>query len=138
MNDKDREALHTWIDNDALSPDETALFKGMSDQERVIFAIERTWQAACEYKQKEIDDILGQLKSCIFVYEEKVNRLIAENEKLRDNILLLQEKTLVLGELEAENKKLREALSLVEMANCYTDYEDAVDIAREALKENSK
>jgi hypothetical protein len=37
--------------------------------------------------------------------------------------------------LEEENKKLREALSLVEMANCYTDYEDAVSIAKEALKE---
>jgi hypothetical protein len=37
--------------------------------------------------------------------------------------------------IEAENKKLREALSLIEMANCYTDYEDAVSIAREALEE---
>lgn len=70
MNPKDREALHTWIDNDALSPDETTLFKGMSDQERVIFVIERTWRAACDYMQAEL--------------AHHIFKIEAENNKLRE------------------------------------------------------
>jgi len=64
-------------------------------------------ESACEYKDKEILEWKEAARS----EAEEVNRL------------------------QAENKKLREALELIEMANCYTDYEDAVDIAREALKE---
>ena len=44
------------------------------------------WQAACDYKQKEIDELIGQLKSCVFVYEEKLDRLIAENAKLKQKL----------------------------------------------------
>jgi hypothetical protein len=54
MNDKDKEALNTWIDNDVLSQDEINRFKGMSEQERVIFVVERAWLAACAYKDAEI------------------------------------------------------------------------------------
>jgi hypothetical protein len=106
MNDKDKEALHTWIDNDALSPDETTLFKGMSDQERVIFAIERTWQAACEYMQAE-------LAHHIFKTEH-------ENKKLR----------------EALELSLKANLELWEMPDVVhlDDHGDAINLAIEALK----
>jgi hypothetical protein len=57
MNNKDKEALYTWIDNDVLSQDEVNRFKSMSEQERVIFVTERTRQAACEYKQKELSSL---------------------------------------------------------------------------------
>ena len=138
MNDKNKEAFECWLENNTTTQEEIEAYEAMSEKDRVMFCMKYTWQAACEYKQKEIDDILGQLKSCIFVYEEKVNRLIAENEKLRDNILLLQEKTLVLGELEAENKKLRECVEY------YADLDDecigydirGVTTAREALKDD--
>jgi hypothetical protein len=75
MNDKDKEAFEKWWDEYPMGWKISGeLHKNTSD----------SWQAACEYKQKEIDDLTGQLKSCIFVYEEKVNRLIAENKKLRE------------------------------------------------------
>jgi len=99
MNDKDKEAFDKWIDSDVLSHDETNRFKNMSEQERVVFVTERTWQAACEYKQKEIDELTS--------------------------VLDFKKETTV--ELQAENKKLREALEF---------YADGGKRAREALKKD--
>jgi hypothetical protein len=50
MNDKDKEAFYNWIDNDVLSHDDNK-FKNMSEQERIVFVTERTWQAALEYER---------------------------------------------------------------------------------------
>lgn len=74
MNDKDKEEFEKWF------LEYPSWRVTMSRHE----ACEKAWSAACEYKQKEIYDLTGQLKSCIFVYEEKVSRLIAENKKLRE------------------------------------------------------
>ena len=54
MNDKDKEALYTWIDNDILSQGEITRFRSMSEQERVIFVTERTWQAAIAYERTRL------------------------------------------------------------------------------------
>jgi ribosomal protein L13 len=117
MNDKDKEALYTWIDNDALSPDETALFKGMSDQERVIFAIERTWKAACDYKDKEIMNEVRQTPSGVSVV--KFNKELVRKE---------------IEKLQAKNKKLREALEKLSLYVSYNGDTWVQEKAREALK----
>jgi hypothetical protein len=106
MNDKDKEAFEKWWDEYPMGWKISGeLHKNTSD----------SWQAACEYKQKEIDDLTGQLKSCIFVYEEKVNRLIAENKKLRE--------------------ALEKIAYHVGKFPIYESYCELSHIAREALKE---
>jgi hypothetical protein len=89
MNDKDKEALNAWIDNDVLSQDEINRFKGMSEQERVIFVVERTWLAACAYKDKEIMNEVRQTPSGVSVVKfnkdlvrKEIDKLQAENKKL--------------------------------------------------------
>jgi hypothetical protein len=79
MNDKDKEALYDWIDNDALSPDEITLFRGMSEQERVVFVTERTWQAACEFKDAQLQDGLkGACPTCevVAIKSQKLDKEI--------------------------------------------------------------
>lgn len=78
MNDKDKDAFDKWfIEKYRYNYNDLVIPESVKPQKEA-------WQAACEYKQKEIDDLTGQLKSCVFVYEEKVTRLLAENEKLRE------------------------------------------------------
>jgi hypothetical protein len=83
MNDKDKETFEKWIDNDVLSHDENNKFKNMSEQERVIFITERTWQAACEYKDKAI--LNG---SKMKQMNDRIEDLITENKKLREALEL--------------------------------------------------
>jgi hypothetical protein len=90
MNDKDKKAFMDWLVTKLTGEDQEYIRKGeISPYFKPSYKngkpdINEAWQAACEYMQKEIDDLKGQIKSCIFVYEEKVNRLIAENKKLRE------------------------------------------------------
>ena len=78
MNDQDKEAFEDYMEENK------SIYFGMPEWEKDT---DRTiWQAACEYKQKEIDELIGQLKSCVFVYEEKLDRLIAENAKLKQKL----------------------------------------------------
>jgi len=55
----------------------------MSEQERVIFITERTWQAACEYKDKAI--LNG---SKMKQMNDRIEDLITENKKLREALEL--------------------------------------------------
>ena len=66
------------------------------------------WQAACEYKDNEFK---FQTSPSVIVYQDM-------NEKL-----------------QAENKKLREALNRISEIGYYHDYGTHRDIAIEALKE---
>jgi len=64
MNDKDKEAFNSWLsprdyhfdmDGDCwLNLEIVSIFSEM----------EEAWQAACEYKQKEIDDLKIKLNVC--------------------------------------------------------------------------
>ena len=67
MNDKDKEAFEKW-------------FKTWNRAEFPSLCME-TWQAACEYKQKEIDD---KYTEDITYLDEKIKKLQAENAKLRE------------------------------------------------------
>jgi hypothetical protein len=76
MNDKDKEAFDKWwISNKyELTPfywHNTSL---------VGSEILATWQAACEYKQKEIEAYVNHLKD----FDDEIGRLQAENKKLRE------------------------------------------------------
>lgn len=90
MNDKDKEEYDKWLEAQNWHYDS---FDNEYYQNGLKISIygetEEAWQAACGYKQKEIDDLIGQLKSCVFVYEEKINRSIAENAKLRSIVRCL-------------------------------------------------
>ncbi len=83
MNDKDKEAFEKWF-----------YLLGDSHLERVIKlnrgASYEAWQAACEYKQKEIDDLQKEL---VFVDSITVREVLNTNKKL-----------------QAENAKLRECV----------------------------
>ncbi len=132
MNDKDKEALNTWIDNDVLSQDETALFKNMSEQERVVFVTERTWQAACEYKEKQFSLEKARLRE---IEIEVYRKLEAENAFLKENINGTKMKQMNdrIEDLLAENKKLREALELCKQEATRPAY--VITICKEALEE---
>ena len=97
MNDK--EAFEEWFKN-AWDMD----FDGHDFRHTIQV---KAWQFACEYKQKEIDD------------------LKLEYDKLTDWA----------SEYVAENAKLKAVVMLASNASCYTEYEDACSCARQVLKE---
>lgn len=105
MNDKDKEAFYKWWTSNKyeLSP------FYWSNTSLIGIEIANTWQAACEYKQKEIDSI-----DCYIERDEKIKKLQAENAKLKAIVMLASE------------------------ASCYTEYEDACSQARQVLKELNK
>lgn len=55
MNDKDNEEFKYWLENNTTTQEEIEAYEAMSEKDRVMFCMKYTWQAACEYKQKEID-----------------------------------------------------------------------------------
>jgi hypothetical protein len=86
MNDKDKEEFDKWYSEEYAE----ILWSHSTGDEVVVI----TWQAACEYKQKEVDE-LKNITSWTVEQDGKVTRhlSICDIEKL-----------------QAENKKLREAL----------------------------
>jgi cysteinyl-tRNA synthetase len=108
MNDKDKEAFEKWY----IKTDTIPVINNLTGPRTYnYFTLEQTWQAACEYKQKEIDT------------------LKLEYDKLTDWA----------AEYKAENKKLREALEFyAEYKNDDPDDDYNYDVAREALKEVEK
>ena len=94
MNDKDKKAFGKWFENNWQDSDDKDVFT-------------QAWQAACLYKQKEIDE------------------LKLEYDKLTDWA----------SEYVAENAKLKAVVMLASNASCYTEYEDACSCARQVLKE---
>jgi hypothetical protein len=118
MNDKDKEAFEKWFE-----------LLGETHLERVIKlnrgASHKAWQAACEYKDKEINN---------------------DEELLRNHMNSIGYREL--KKLQAENKKLREALEKIidqyfdlpyelRMKKGLKEGRDSL-IAREALKEVGK
>lgn len=81
MNDKDKEAFEKWW-IEFVKKDLGLNVKAIPDHK-----IEKAWQAACEYKDKEIND---------------------DEELLRNHMNSIGYREL--KKLQAENKKLREAL----------------------------
>jgi hypothetical protein len=138
MNDKDKQEFLKWIVTKLIEEDQDYIKKGeISPYFKPSYKngkpdINEAWQAACEYKDKEIMNEVRQTPSGVSVV--KFNKELVRKE---------------IEKLEAENKKLREALQwYADRKNC--DNPDFVHIeidehgeeiadggyrAREALKE---
>jgi predicted transcriptional regulator len=158
MNEKDYKAFREWI--------ETEFDFDESINGNIAYLYEKSiFRFACEYKQKEIEDLYKHLKhehdlyrKHLKVYEdeileykeaarseaEEVNRLQDETKKLRSEnsgilitsnsgILITSKINERIDYLQAENKKLREALESI--AKDYDRPSDMMKKAREALKE---
>jgi hypothetical protein len=97
MNDKDKEAFEKW---------ELDYFGQNDNCPHYMLHIKNTWQAACEYKQKDYKTILDAMY------------LISQNYK----------------NLEAKNKKLKDALENCLIMSPLDPFERG-DMIREALKE---
>lgn len=63
MNNKDREALDKFLDEDSLSPEDTKRFAEMSDGERATFIAERFFEAGMKYKQQDITNVIEFLNN---------------------------------------------------------------------------
>ena len=102
MNDKDKEALKEWKRTNSR-------YEARSSYEKET--LDFCWQAACEYKQKEID------KDKILILE-----LSVENAYYFD----------LIAKLQAENTKLREC---IEWIGDMPEVGEASGYARQVLKE---
>lgn len=81
MNDKDKEAFNKYI----CSHDQGIL---QHSDDTGIDVAERAWQAACEYKQKEVDELLENEETLRnhmnSIGYRKLKKIQAENAKLRE------------------------------------------------------
>ena len=98
MKDKDKKAFTEYMAENLPY----SYYQSYSCQDLV------TWQVACEYKQKEIDE------------------LQAENENLRERIFM---KSILVDSLKAENAKLRECVEFYADTNNW----DAADGVHDSI-----
>jgi len=76
MTHKDKEAFENWFENNWQDSDDKDLFT-------------EAWQSACDYKQKEIDELKNQdqiIAKEIKTYIDIANRLQAENAELKQKL----------------------------------------------------
>lgn len=103
MNNKDREALDKFVDEDTLSPEDTKRFAEMSDGERATFIAERFFEAGAKHGRAELDEltsILDLKKETIVEMQNAYETLNAHDEMLIATV----------DKLKEENRKLVEAL----------------------------
>lgn len=99
MNVKDNEALEKWREDSVATREQIQAFQAMSEHERIVYCITAAWKGACEYKQKEIDNLRSLMQS-----EALLNTsLHRENQKIQD-----------------ENRKLRECLEFYANSSNYS------------------
>jgi len=142
MNDKDKKAFEEWF----LGLDNAHIISAMKLNRGWFEA----WQAACEYKQKEVDFLKDRNETniskvtCVNQVNDGLHILLKEAEaELFEWKEAAKSEANIVNELQAENKKLREALEKITTIRRKdgndNDYEGSeVYIAREALKEVDK
>lgn len=86
MNEKEKEAFEKHLDEMIGSSTTRRKFYG-GEGSGTVAATRTAWQAACEYKQEEIETVINEnthyfesLTKC----EDKLEKLQAENKKLRE------------------------------------------------------
>ena len=120
MNDKDLEAFEKWeLDYFGTGKDENC--------PHYMIHIKTAWQAACEYKQEEIKDIISFQNTEIIHLNKKIDD---QDDEYCKDVAYLDEK---IKKLQAENKKLRKALESV--GYLHLSSEQVITTAREALEE---
>lgn len=97
MNDKDKKAYAIYENT-------------ISHREGYLYIAREAWQAACEYKDKEIE----LLNNEISWLEEKIDDFMDEPD-------------ITIKKLQAENKKLREALEFYAKQSSWMGYHRDVD-----------
>lgn len=81
MNDKDKEAFEKWMESEDRHD---GVFGNNNNFTRDEWVADKAWQAACEYKQKEIDELIKQLKHEHDLYKKHLKVYEDENAKLRE------------------------------------------------------
>jgi hypothetical protein len=76
----DIEAFEKYLDESVMPAHEIKLFETMNERQRIRFGMEKAWQAAIEYKQKEIDE-LDEISEYL---ADGYNHVKAQNKKLRE------------------------------------------------------
>ena len=80
MNNKDREALDKFVDEDTLSPEDTKRFTEMSDGERATFIAERFFEAGAKHGRSQLnelrDDNMSELYNVIKKLQEWNKKLV--------------------------------------------------------------
>ena len=79
MNNKDREALDKFLDEDSLSPEDTKKFAEMSDGERATFIAERCFEAGAKHGRSQLNELRDDNMSELY---DLINKLQEENKKL--------------------------------------------------------
>lgn len=97
--DKDKEAFEKWKESHIIS------VVGLTEEEarkklQIEIAPGKEWQAACEYKQKEIDELYKHLKDENDLYKNDLKFYEAENEKLKDVLVEISQETRVIEGVE--------------------------------------
>jgi hypothetical protein len=103
MNDKDLEAFECW-QKEII---QELKFNNAIGDNKHKGSLEFAWKAACKYKQKEIEDLYKHLKHEHDLYRKHLK--VYEDEILEYKEAARSEAGEV-NRLQAENKKLREAL----------------------------
>lgn len=122
MNDKDKEAFEKWISSLDW------LFCSPTIKSSVIIDMKTSWQAACEYKQQEIEELKKQIYVKGSIYEQgsiKREMTWKESSDMMDRIV--ESRTKRLEQLQAENSKLKKFISAL-------GYDQVVDDVIESLK----
>ena len=79
MNNKDREALDKFVDEDSLSPEDTKKFAEISDGERATFIAERFFEAGAKHGRSQLNEIRDDNMSELY---DLIKKLKEENKKL--------------------------------------------------------
>lgn len=91
MNDKDKKAFEKWWEKNrgdlVLEP---SCFITIKDREQYLWE-EEAFQAACEYKDKEIIELKKKVQ--MNIHNSAFNGLLAENKKLREALEYIQNNT---------------------------------------------
>lgn len=83
MNNKDREALDKFVDEDTLSPEDTKRFAEMSDGERATFIAERFFEAGAKHGRADMQNAYETLNAHDEMLISIVDKLKDEIDKLR-------------------------------------------------------
>ena len=90
MKEQDLKAFSKWVEEDSLSPMELKLFRFMTENQRIMFASERTWIAACEYKDAQYRPRYEESEDAIYINGRKFygEKIVKELESERINKLI--------------------------------------------------
>lgn len=127
MNEKDKKAFENWLDD--------CYFDG---DRRPDPSVKEAWQAACEYKQKEVDFFKDRNETniskvtCINQVNDGLHILLKEAEaELFEWKEAARSEAEEVNRLQAENRKLREALEFYE--NCTRLMLDVRDLPKDPV-----